>query len=43
MFSLNHIYSDVLELYGDFNTIVNVFPFRVSFDDEHVVDSGGVA
>ena len=38
----DHIYSDVLELYGDFNVILNEFPFHVSFDDEHAVDSGGV-
>ena len=39
----DHIYSDVLELYGDFNTILKEFPFRISFDDEHAIDSGGVA
>lgn len=26
-----------------FNAILNEFPFRVSFDDENAVDSGGVA
>lgn len=31
MFSLNQARSDVLELYEDFNAILNEFPFRVSF------------
>ena len=39
----DHVYSDVLELYGDFNAILNEFPFRVSFDGKHAVDNGGVA
>ena len=39
----DHIYSDVLELYEDFSKVLNEFPFRISFKDEHAVDSGGVA
>ena len=33
----DHIYSDVLKLYEDFSKIVNEFPFRISFKDEHAV------
>jgi hypothetical protein len=36
----DHIYSDVLKLYEDFSKIVNEFPFRISFNDEHAVDGG---
>ena len=39
----DHIYTDVLELYGDFSAFVKEFPFRVSFDEENAIDSGGVA
>ena len=30
-------------MYEDFNKVLNEFPFRISFKDEHAVDSGGVA
>ena len=39
----DHIYSNVLELYGDFTAIMKEFPFRVSFEKEQAVDTGGVA
>ena len=38
----DHIYSNVLELYGDFSAIMKEFPFRVSFEKEQAVDTGGV-
>ena len=38
-----HIYTDVLALYENFSVIVDEFPFRVAFDDENAVDTGGVA
>ena len=39
----DHVYTDVLELYKDFSAIATEFPFRVVFDDEPAIDSGGVA
>lgn len=38
-----HIYEDVIKLYRDFQRIADEFPFRIAFDDELAVDTGGVA
>ncbi len=38
----DEIYSDVLKIYEDFSQIVYEFPFRVAFDDENALDTGGV-
>lgn len=36
------IYNDVLKLYANFNELVNEYPFRIAFDDEEALDTGGV-
>lgn len=38
-----NVYDDVMALYGDFERIQNEYPFRVAFDDEQAVDTGGVS
>lgn len=40
---LSHIYQDVLKLYANFNLLVHEDPFRVAFDDEEAIDTGGVS
>lgn len=42
MIRREEIYSDVLGLYNDFSRLSKEFPFRVAFEDEIAVDSGGV-
>lgn len=37
------IYEDVMNLYSNFSKLSTEFPFRVAFDDENAVDSGGVS
>ena len=39
----DYIYEDVLKLYEDIDDIVNEHPFRIAFDDEEAIDSGGVS
>lgn len=36
------IYADVLKLYSSFSRLVNEYPFRIAFDDEEAIDTGGV-
>ena len=38
----DNIFSDVLKIYENFSRIANEFPFRVAFDDENALDTGGV-
>ena len=38
-----HIYSDVMETYGEnLNEVLVEFPFRIRYEDELAVDTGGV-
>ena len=37
------LYKDVIELYSDFSRLADEFPFRIAFDDEQALDTGGVA
>ena len=39
----DHLYSDVIQLYENFERLRNEFPFRIAFDDENAWDSGGVS
>ena len=39
----DHLYEDVIKLYGDFSKFEDEFPFRIAFDDEQAVDTGGVS
>lgn len=39
----DNIYLDVLKMYTDFGKLSKEFPFRIAFDDEGAVDSGGVS
>lgn len=38
----DEIYADVLALYGNWDSIAHEHPFRIAFDDEDAIDTGGV-
>ena len=39
----DELYNDVIMLYTDFQRLADEFPFRVAFDDEQALDTGGVS
>ena len=39
----DHLYEDVIKLYGGLSQLEDEFPFRIAFDDEQAVDTGGVS